>query len=461
LDLRQYTRVLRAHWLLIAASVVVCTVGALVLAFTRDPIYEAQSQLFVSNGVPTNLSDAYVGSLFTQQRVVSYALLVPSPAVVEGVIKELGLPDTVSEIQNEIHVTVPTGTVVIDLTVKDRSPERAQEIAAALGRRLAVVVQTLETTQEGQKSPVKVTVTSPPELPTHPISPQKSLFGLLGVLLGFLLGLGGAVLSEVFSRKVHDGDEAEAVADAPVLGTLPEPSGDTRTLVALNDPSSPEAEAYRRIRANLGGPPGSEELRSIVVASAGNGEPTAVIVANLGVVLAQAGHSVVLVDANLRRPALAEIMGVFAPVGGLIQVLENDLPLALALRSVAGDLPIKVLGSARLPPNPGDLFASLPSDLLGSPRCAAVLDELSKLADVVIIDAPPLLEDTDAAVLARSTSGVVLVTSVGATTVDQLESAARSLRAVNARLLGLVLRRSRSQLVSLIQPLRVMSSRRE
>jgi len=446
LDLRQYTRLLRAHWLLIATSVVVCVAGASAFAFTRTPVYEARSQLFVSNGVPANLSDAYVGSLFTQQRVVSYALLMAGPAVAQGVINDLGLPETVQQLQDKIRVSVPSGTVLIDLTVKDRSPQRAEDIAAALDRRFAGLVNTLETTQQGQKSSVKVSVTSPPQLPTQPISPRKSLFVLLGALLGLVLGVGGAVLREAFRRRIRDGDEAKAVAGVPVLGHLLKPSNDPDRLVALHDPMSGQAEAYRRLRTNLGPLGSANGLRTLVVSSVGDDDGTAEVAANLGVVLAQAGHSVLLVDANLRRPELAELMGLFAPLGGLSSVLKNDLPLEMALRSVADNLPIKVLGSAPLLSDRSGLSDASPSDLLASPRFEAVLAELSRLADIIIFDAPPLLAATDAAVLARLTSGVLLVTRAGTTTVDQLESAVEALRAVNAKLVGLVMRRTRGGL---------------
>jgi polysaccharide biosynthesis transport protein len=360
---------------------------------------------------------------------------VTSPAVAKSVIQQLGLPDTVQQLQNKVDVSVPIGTVLIDLTVKDRSPQRAEEIAAALGRRFSTFVNTLETSQEGRRSSVKVTVTSPPELPTQPVSPRKSLYLLLGALLGLVLGVGGAVLREAFHRQIHDNDEAEAVAGAPVLGNLLEPSRRTEPLVALSEPASARAEAYRRLRTNLG-PLGSEGgLRSLVVSSAVGGEGTTEVVANLGVVLAQAGHSVVLVDANLRRPKLAVIMGL-EPLGGLSKVLKNVLPLEAALQPVAGQLPLYVLGGGPvLPPDP--------SVLLGSPRFESVLGDLTKLADVVILDTPALLQATDAAVLARLTSGVVLVTRSGATTVAQLEDAVRSLRAVDGRLLGLVMNASR------------------
>jgi polysaccharide biosynthesis transport protein len=432
MDLRQYSRVLLAHWPVIAASVVVCTVGAGILALTRTPIYAAHSQLFVSNGIPANLSDSYVGSLFTQQRVVSYAEIVSSPTIAKNVIEQLDLPDTVQQLQDEVDVSEPSGTVLINLTVKDTSPQRAEEIADALGQHFATFVNTLETSQGEKRSPVKVTVTSPPELPTQPISPRKSLYLLLGILLGLVLGVGWAVLREAFHRQIHGEAEAEAVADAPVLGNLLKPSSDKQWLVALSEPASAQTEAYRRLRTNLGplGPEGG--LTSLLVSSAVDGERTTEVVANLGVVLAQAGRSVILVDANLRQPKLAKFMGLFA--GGLSDVLRTGLSLEAALQSAGGELPLKVLGSGLPPRNP--------SELLGSPRFESVLAELTRLADVVVFDAPAVLEATDAAVLARLTSGVVLVTRAGATTVDQLEEAVRSLRAVDARLLGLVMHKS-------------------
>jgi succinoglycan biosynthesis transport protein ExoP len=431
--LNQYVRVLRAHWVLVVLSVLACTGAAALLAWTRTPIYEARTQLFVSTtGAPTNLAEAYQGGLFTQQRVESYAEIVPSPAVARAVIKELRLSKSVQDVQEEIRASVPDGSVLIDVRVRDRSPRLAKAIADAVGRHFSGFVNALERSPRGRSSPVKVSVTNPARRPSDPVSPQKPLYLTLGALLGLILGIGGAVLREALGKRIRSDDDAEAAAGAPVLGRIAEDqNAKERPVIVADDPLSVPAEGYRRLRTNLHALGADRGHRSFVVSSAVASEGKTQVVANLGVAFAQAGHKVVLVDADLRRPRLASVLGLNSPAG-LADVLAYDFPLEVALCRPT-DLPLEVLPSGPPPANP--------SELLGSERFVNVLRTLTDRVEVVILDTPALLPVADAAILAQLASGVILVTRVGSTRADQLGTAAQYLRAIEKQVLGVVLNR--------------------
>jgi capsular exopolysaccharide synthesis family protein len=436
MDFRQYARIVRAHWQLIVFSVLVCTTFAVALALSATPIYAASSQLFVSNGNPSDLSERYAGSLFTQQRVVSYARIIDNPIVAGRLIRRLKLPYSIGQLQSEVEASVPPGTVLIDVTVKDRSPQRASAIANGIGDEFDRFANNLEKPRRGPGGGVNVSVTSPAEIPTAPVAPRKSLYVVLGVFAGFLLGLIAAVVSESFDRRVRTAEDAEAAVGAPVLGHVGSASRLRREpgLVML-DVASAAAEDYRRLRTNLGALGVGRGLRSFAVSSAVIGEGTTMVVANLAIAFAQAGHRVAVVDANLRTPGVARMLGSSSAVG-LTNVLAEDLPLEVALQRVTGQLPLQVLGSGPIPPNP--------SELLGSKRFAGVLDELLEHVELIILGTPALLTASDAAILSRMTSGVLLVTRLGSTSTAELESGAHSLRTVDARVLGLVVNRAPS-----------------
>lgn len=196
MDLQQYLRVLRAHALLIVVVVVACTAVASVLAWTKTPIYASRTQLFIATPRGASLSETYQGALFSQERVLSYAPIVSSPYVVERVIKKLHLNETVPEVQSEIHASVPAGTVLIDVTVKDRLPARAQAIAAATATEFARFATRLESARRPNLSPVRINLASPPDRPVSPISPRKRLELVVGVFLGAILGIGSAAMME-------------------------------------------------------------------------------------------------------------------------------------------------------------------------------------------------------------------------------------------------------------------------
>ena len=201
---------LRAHWLLIGVSILVCTALAAALAWTRSPTYAAETQLYVSTSLPSDASstERYAGILLSQQRAVSYAELVASPPVVQSVNDQLGLSLSLEEFRAKVSAVRPEGTVLIDVTVTDRSPRLAQEIAQAIAKEFPSFVQSLD----GQgPSPVDVSVTSPAQVPTQPVSPQKTLYLLLGMLLGLMLGVGITVIREAFWRRIRDADDTADV----------------------------------------------------------------------------------------------------------------------------------------------------------------------------------------------------------------------------------------------------------
>jgi succinoglycan biosynthesis transport protein ExoP len=435
MDLEQYVRVLRAHWLLILASIVVCVGAAAAFAWTRTPIYAARTQLFVATGgASADLSQTYQGGLFSQQRVLSYAQIVSSPPVVQAAMAQLGLRESVRKLQGKISASVPTDTVLINVTVKEQSPQRAKAIADAVGNQFATFVNRLESRPGEGSSPVKVSVTSQAQLPTEPVSPRKVFYLAFGALFGLALGIGGAVLREALDDRIRDEDDAAAIASAPVLGSIAEdPDAGRRPLIVVEDPFSVRAEAYRRLRTNIRVLSVDRGARSLVISSAVASEGKTLIAANLGVTFAQAGYRVILVDSDLREPNLADVLGLSSTVG-LTDVLVDNLPVEAALQTWRLGLPLEVLGSGSQPP-------PNPSELLSSQRFATVLGILTDRVDVVILDAPALLPVTDAAILARLTSGMILVTRPASTLRGQLETATWSLHAVDEQALGVVLNR--------------------
>jgi len=433
MELKQYVGALRAHWLLFAVIALACVGAAAALAWTRSPTYAARTQFFLSTGaVSADPSQTYQGGLFSQQRALSYAKIVSSPPVVQGVVDQLGLDKSLQDVEDEISASVPADTVLINVTVRDHSARTAKAIADALGQRFPRFVESLEAPRRGRASPVKVSVTSQAREPTSPESPRKPLYLALGALLGLIVGTGAVVLRDALDTRIRDEHDAAALAGAPVLGRITEQRrAKKRPLVMVNDPSSPEAEAYRQLRTNVRALSVDHDLRSFVVSSAVESEGKTLVVANLAVAFAQAGHRVAVVDADMRSPKLAEVFGFEAEVG-LSSALTSNASVESLLQRYPG-LPLEVMPSGREPANP--------SELLGSRRFASMLKTLTDKFEVVLVDAPALLPVTDAAIIAQLTGGVILVTRAASTRTSQLETAAEVLRAVDKQPLGVVLNR--------------------
>jgi capsular exopolysaccharide synthesis family protein len=204
----------------------------------------------------------------------------------------------------------------------------------------------------------------------------------------------------------------------------------TPDLVTLTQPRSAAAEAYRTLRTSLEFSSLDRELRTVVVTSSAPDEGKTTTLANLGVALAQAGRRVLLVDADLRRPALHRAFGLPNAAGLTTMMLEESALARPPLQAgpVAG---LRLLTSGPLPPNPAELFAGR--------RMDDILARLRDEADLVLFDAPPLIAVADATVLAARVDGVILVVQAEKTRREHVQRAKTMLDRVNAHLIGAVL----------------------
>ncbi len=282
----------------------------------------------------------------------------------------------------------------------------------------------------GEPSPITVSVLRPATIPAEPASPNVRLNLVLGGLVGLALGVGLAVLREVLDTRIRSGRDVEVVTDTPIIGGISfDAEATRRPLVVHADPASPRAESFRILRTNLqfldieGGP------RAFVITSSVQGEGKSTTAVNLAIALADMDARVLVVDADLRRSKIADYMGVEGAVG-LSDTLIGRTPLADAIQPW-GHANLHVLPAGSTPPNP--------SELLGSQAMADLLSEVESTFDAVIIDAPPLLPVTDAAVLAKRTRGALLVVAAGKTQRGELAAAIGSLNTVGAHIAGIVM----------------------
>ncbi len=215
-------------------------------------------------------------------------------------------------------------------------------------------------------------------------------------------------------------------------------------LYTVLDPRSPTSEAYRSLRTNIQFSSLEQPLRTLLLTSPRPGQDKTIAAANLAVIFAQMGSRVILIDADLRRPALHRIFGL-ANDQGLTTALLSRAAAGLAngspavvqeLAPAAPNIPnLRILTSGPLPPNP--------AEVLSSAVMRGLIESLKSEADYIIFDSPPVLAVTDAALLATGLDGVLLVLRAGATNRDDAREAKAHLEQVHANLLGIILTNAR------------------
>jgi tyrosine-protein kinase len=474
-SLDQVLVAIRRRWHLIGVCVALVAGAALIFSLVQRNEYTASASLLFSN---TQFDQELFGSNFITSSVdptreaATNIDLVSLPTVAARTAAALHLPKEL--VESAVTVAGDGQADLARIEATDTSPVRAALIAntysqqyvlfrqqadrskiagaqnlvrrelAALpsAQRDGSVGQSLENraSQLGVLAALQTgnaEVVQAASVPTSPSSPKTKRNGVLGVVLGMLLGLGLAFLAERLDRRVRDVSELEDAYGVPVLGAVLESASYS---TAATEPLPPiEGEAFALLRARLRYFNVDREIRSLLVTSAIPGEGKTTVALNLALAEAVAGSpSVVLVEADLRRPALRQRLSIERRPG-LAEILSRNATIDDALvhvevprrgdtnRSAAG---FAIIPAGAIPPNPGELVES-----------RAMIDLLSALSeqfDLVIIDSPPTSVVSDAIPLMRLVSGVVIVSRIDVTTRDATRHLREQLRKLRAPTLGVI-----------------------
>jgi non-specific protein-tyrosine kinase len=266
-------------------------------------------------------------------------------------------------------------------------------------------------------------------IPKDPVSPRVLLNTILAASIGFLIGFGIAFLIEALDDSLKTSEDVQKYLGLSVLGYVSHHDKQVK-IVAADEPRSPVSEAFRALRTNLRFASVDRPVKSILVTSPSPADGKSTVAVNLGVVLAQLGKQVTIIDGDLRRPNVHKMMGLSNRAGVTSLFVQSDTQLAEVLLDTRVER-LRILTSGEIPPNP--------SELLGSERFRKILASVKELSDVVIIDSPPLMAVTDSAVLAPHVDGVILVIKPGSTNLAASQEAVEQLRRVGANMLGVVL----------------------
>lgn len=432
MELKQYAAFLQRWWWLIVA----CAVGAGAIAFVAQlretPLYAASTTILVDQSRATREAPN-MDELRTRERLaLTYSKLLTTRPVMEAAIADLGIAMPQSLLAARTAVESVPSTELLVLTVRDPDPEQAANLANAITRAFTQIEgDMLNDPYTVYRQTLSVVEPATPRY--SPVSPNIPRTVLLAMAVGALLATAAGYLIGYFDDRLRAPVDVARAAGLTTLTSVPQIRSDAQShtpLLPAREPS-PAGEAYRVLRAQVDGTAGGEPIRSLAVVSAAPAEGKTTTAINLGIALAQAGMRVVVVDANMRKPAIHNIFQRPASAGlsAALQPSRTTPVLDMLAPTVYERLYLLPTGAP----------SANPAGLLVPARLTALLDDLKQYADLVIFDTPALLSVADGALVAGLCDAAAVVVRAGVTREGALKSAVERLAQSGAQVLGAIL----------------------
>ena len=450
-------RAIRARWLLfIVCCIIPIAAAAFAAARAPAPVYSATAGLFVEPTILFEGVDAYQNASsaaqLAQQQAPSYASLVDSPAVLRAVIADLHLATTSSQLSRHVSATSPLNSVVIDITASGDSAAAAQDIANDTAQRFVGVAEGMSGSILGHvlvpspgagppevgpavvRPQFRLSLVKPALLPSAPSSSHKTTNLFLGLVVGLAVGLTAVIMREKTDRRVRTVGEARSSTGCSFVTSVGDTGGRAGSLIRraglpihTADPGSAAAESFRRLRLRLARALSAHPAKSLAVTSLAPGDCGPAVAINLALVLAEAGSSVLLVDADARAGEITSRFGVDSQLGLTTVIGEETLPEP-AFQQYHENLRLLPVGSPAADgeqPSPAEL--------------AQLLDTWQGTSDYIVVHVGPILAHAVAAELSAAAHTVLLVAQRDEARQKDLRLATEMLRNANADLLGVVL----------------------
>lgn len=400
---------------------------AVVVNQTTQPRYQANLTFFVATS-GANTTTALQADEFAQRRINSYVGVIHSETFARTILADTRLSLAPDDVTAMLNATVDPDTVLMNVSVTDTDPARTMQVARSVAANLDRVISDVD--NRSNRSQVELRVISGPSLYPAPVSPRINLNLALGLAIGAAVGVVLALAIQQFDTSFRGRDALARVTGVPTLGTLVKDRHARKMPILVGgDNRTRRAEGYRQLRTALRFVNAAKPIQVLVVTSSVEAEGKTTAAVNLAQTFAKASVRTLLVDADLRRPKLEELLDIEA-AAGLTTALLGDATWS-DLTQEWGPDGLTILASGPIPPNP--------SELLSSEAMADFLEQARSEFSLIIIDSPPILPVTDSVVTSVLADGVLLAVRYGRTKRDQVEASMEALNAVGVRVVGTAL----------------------
>jgi polysaccharide biosynthesis transport protein len=407
--------------LIIVVTFLAFAVTAAVVSKNLDKVYSTHATLLVALEADEQTFDSVQAS---QAFARSFADIIDSPNIAARVAQSLGDERDRNQLLDSTTFDPVSETQLLEIHAEDDTPEGAKEIADTYSEVfLAYAAESLTPTTKAT-----VSLADPAPLPRSAARPKPTLYTLLASIVGLAVALALGFLWDRLDRRLRTADDVEARFDRPVLGRIPRRGRSERSVNAFR-------EAFRVLRTNLQFATSHGMARSVAITSGQAEEGKTTAASELAIACAEVGMTVIAIEADFRRPKLqrALLPEVQEPIR---PGLSNYLLEASSIHEVLH--PTLHAGLSIVPAGP---LPPAPAALLESRRGQGGLSSFQALADIVIVDCPPLGIGADASVIATWVEAVLVLVNLGTVTDNAVRDALRQLETVRAPVLGLLLNR--------------------
>ena len=422
MDLQELVRIVRRRALVVVLVFVLVVGGAFVFVRGQPKLYKSSATVAFfpdpSQSTAVGLYDAVVKSLLP-----TYAQLVQSRSFLDDVARQLPFPTTGKDLRNEVYAVPVSGAGALQIVDHGRDPQRAAKVASA------VSAQFVDYLTKNVPGVFVVKVIDDARPPDTPYSPRPKLEIGAAIILGLFLSIAAALGLERLFGRIQDAGELATVAGLPVLGVIPSDRALTSgaRIVVGDVVLARVEEAVRTLRTNVLFAMNAQNVRSLVVTGLAPKDGKSTLAANLAVTATELGFDILLVDGDVHRPVQHTIFGMDNSRGLTSTVLEGADPASLprptpyaGLRLVTAGPPLATRAQEV------DLYLTQ-------------LHRFADLADLVIIDSPPLQAAADVRLLAASAGAVLMLVRAGGASSRQVNAAVESLAVLDTPVLGVVL----------------------
>ena len=420
IDLREIFQIIRKHLILIIIiPIVFAAVGAAVSIYLIEPVYESSTTLIVREDKDAEEEISISDVNLSKSLVYTYAEMAKSYTVLDNTAKTLNI-DKLNG--NSITVSPVKDTQILKVAVQNTDPVLARDIADTLVEEFTMEIQRITKTNN-------VAVVDYARLPLEPVKPNIVMNTAIAGILGLMLILLIVFLKEYFDNTVKTEKDIENLLGLPILGEVPNFNHGSKSgkFLIRDNPSSPIAEAYRKITTNIEFSNVDNEIKTIMITSAKQDEGKTTTICNIAAVMTELKKNILLMDLDLRKPAVHKQFNLSNKTG-LTDLLMNKDDFKSYLQNISPGL--DVITTGMVPANP--------AEIINSRTLKELIKEMAAEYDYILLDAPPVMLVNDPITISTYSNAVILAIEHGKTEKELAKKAVDSLKQVDANIVGAV-----------------------